>query len=138
MTETKPKPKWEKWVKRFFIGTCCFIIVACVVIYLFPPPHPNPEIMKLEARETRKHDCLVVILDVSIENFGAKGDIKIVAEVDVYLEGYYGKQDKTIFLDKGESKDLQFVFETKVIVKETLIWGEPIYPAYTYGIELEY
>lgn len=140
MNETKPKPKWEKWAKRFFIGACCFIIVAVVISFLWSPPRPDPEIMKLEARETCKSgtDLFVVILDVSIKNYGEKGNIKVIAEVDVYLEGYYGKQDKTIFLDKGETTDLQFVFETNIVVKETLIFGEPIYPHYTYGIELEY
>lgn len=137
MSETNPR---SKWIKSFFVVCMCLVIFAAATFnYLAGQFKPNPEIMKLEARDGVKPGTglFMAIVDVSIKNYGAKGNIRVTVEVDVYLEGYYGKQDKTIFLDKGETMDLEFVFETNVAVERTYITDRPFYPNYTYDVNYD-
>ena len=108
--ETEQKKPPTKWIV-VGVAVVGVIIVAFIAYSVLMPivNRPNPDITMIDSREGFQGLNYVVYVDVRVTNQGGEGWIKVYAEIRG--GGRYEELNQRIYIDEGETKDLQFVFD---------------------------
>ncbi|MDH5779748.1 MAG: hypothetical protein OEZ29_04045 [Candidatus Bathyarchaeota archaeon] len=104
MNEEKPKYPMKWIVVGVIIGIA---IIASTVLFLVN--RPRPEITLLDGHGYMQGLNYLYRVDVAVKNNGGGGWVTVHAEIST--TGRYEKQDQRVYLDAGESKSLQYVFD---------------------------
>jgi len=106
--EQKKSP--TKWI--VIGGAVIAIVVLAFVAYSVLNSfvnRPNPDITMVNGHDGFQGLNYVVYVDVRVTNQGGEGWIKVYAEVSG--GGRYEELNQRVYIDSGETKQLQFVFD---------------------------
>lgn len=97
------------------LGAIVSIIVLVIISYVVFTSfvnRPNPEITLLDGHGGLQGFNYVYYVDVKVTNHGGEGWIRIYAEIN---GPRYEEQNQRIYMDVGETKQLQFIFDVGIL-----------------------
>ena len=104
--QNKSSKKWK------IIGASIFaIVIVAISVYIlldFAVLGPNPEITLVDGHGGLQGLNYIHYVDVKVTNQGGEGWVKVYAEIN---GPRYEEQNQRIYMDKGETKQLQFAFD---------------------------
>jgi hypothetical protein len=84
---------------------------------------PRPQVISVSGHDSYSNFDYTYKVAVTVKNNGGTGNVEVFAEING--AGKYEQQSKTVYLQKGESKSMEFTFDLSV-------WGALGQPSINY------
>jgi len=95
-------------VVSFFAGMMIFALSFLYGPLAETKTKPSPRVIQREGYYTDEDRTYTV--KVEVENAGGPGNIKVYCEVWNTTKGFHELKDKTLYISKGEKKEVTFTF----------------------------
>lgn len=100
---------------KIIVASIIAIVIVAVTVYILLDMivlGPNPEITLVDGHGGLQGLDYVHYVDVKVTNHGGEGWVTVYAEIN---GPRYEEQNQRIYMEEGDTKDLQFVFDLGIL-----------------------